>query len=289
VTATSDHTTEVPDGARIEPGPSTGAVAGSNSLPAPPNPPFPPPGATPPAAWPPGSEPSAPRPKRRWRWWLLLLVPVVLIPAGYLALAFHEACCTHDLLEADFEAESGPFKTDENDNFIADLHEGTYRMTAKNDLPTHLFAFAWLARPTITLASEVSIVEPGTGEVGIASVEADVPDLRSGFAIIIGQGDASLIELRAWDQSDFGFSVGLLDAARNEAMIERTPMVALRSGQRLGLTCALGELTAYVDGQVAMTASYGQGSMRFDRMALFFNPGGTGDIAQFDDVDAHLP
>lgn len=220
----------------------------------------------------PAKNQSTGTPKRRWRswWWLLLLIPPGIALMGFLTYQFHEACCTHDLLEADFDVDAGRFETGERPDYTADLHEGSYRMTAKTASPAiPARSYAWLTRPAGAVSVNVTVVDPGAGELGVECIGGSA---EIGYAFIVGGADARLIDLGS------------------ETVLERAPVVDLRPGQRLGLTCGFGDLEARIDGDVVMSATYQQRGMQtFNRAVLFFDPAHRGDFVRFDDVEAHLP
>lgn len=221
--------------------------------------------------------PPATRSTRWWLWGSLLGVVGVIgvIAVGLFVYAFHEACCTHDLLETDFESVDGPFETGVTDAFTADLYAGTYRITSTASAPdSPASSYAWLARAAGAMHAEVTIVDPGSGSVGVACLLAgtDDPAFGQGYGFVVAGGTASLVDI---------------DGGRT---LRRASVEPLEPRQRIAVRCGFGGLEGHIDGTVVLSTRYDRGrGHQFGRVALLFEPAEVGDAARFDDVDVHLP
>jgi len=223
------------------------------------------------------------RPRRKWPW-IVAIAGVVLAVGIVVLYGLSETVLTHELLEADFDSGAYPFVEDERKDYVVEVVDGEYRISAKTASPSEpAVAFAWFARTAWNLEAEATVVrvpDSDSAGVGIACIpeSAEAPIFDGGFLFLVGGGEAGLIGTWGDDDSD------------------RSVPMTLESGQRIGINCQSEVLTrnqpvqGTIDGEVVLEIPNGH-SEGFDRLALvyFQLPADEADFAVFDDVSAEVP
>lgn len=219
-----------------------------------------------------------------WGWVLIGVGALGSLMMGLLVLVGLNMYLTHDLLHEDFTSSDGAFATGEHRGHSFAVTDGTYVITSLDAGAGGAFAYASLARTAFALRADVDVVSvssAGPSFVGVACASAGAADgyylstSADGTGVLVarmsGELDASPIPLAVDETAQFG------------------PVTSLR------LECAkppMGDavnLTGYVNGERAITATDTVGIDGFASVVLMFAAPDAGAEAVFDNVDVIVP
>lgn len=210
--------------------------------------------------------PPPPPPARFGRRRVLLVLGIavaIVLGVGTFAVVT-DVVFTNDLLDAEFRDGSDPFVTGENDDYVIDLVDGTYRIRSRTGSESPARSFARFPRRAYLVDMSADVVSvSGESQFGIGCWHSTRND---GYVLIARSGGG--VSISRTDETESGWEGRRL--ATNEDVVVPTQNVSLMLSCRTALVGSSVTVIGFVDGQEVISVTDPDGYDGFEAGVLVF-------------------